>query len=209
MDLISEGNLGLAHAIDLFDTSRGVPFLGYASWWIRQSIGQAIFWGGREIRLPVSQHIKIIAILKAKKKFEQEHGRSPSSIELSELTDIPSSHIDFLAQYFNKVVSIDDFLGGDEDNNQVCDVIPDKTTKPLEEVVDDGFITEELVKILDKLTTRERDILVMLFGINREPIDNKTVAAMFGIGTERVRQIKEAALKKLRTIYAKDLNRLL
>lgn len=208
MDLISEGNNGLLYAIDKFDIDRGTPFISYAVHWIRQYIYQAIYWTGREIRLPVSQQVKVIQLLKAESEFIKDHARTPSSQELSELTGIEESDINYLAQFSNKLVSVDDFLGGDSENNQVCDVIPDGEPL-LDEGVNKEYLYEELEKILAQLSIREHDILCMLFGIGREPMDNKLIGDMFGVGTERIRQIKEGALKKLRTRFGKKIKSLL
>lgn len=208
MDLISEGNNGLLYAIDKFDIDRGTPFISYAVHWIRQYIYQAIYWTGREIRLPVSQQVKVIQLLKAESEFMKDHARTPSSQELAELTGIEESDINYLAQFSNKLVSVDDFLGGDSENNQVCDVIPDGEPL-LDEGVNKEYLYEELEKILAQLSIREHDILCMLFGIGREPMDNKLIGDMFGVGTERIRQIKEGALKKLRTRFGKKIKSLL
>lgn len=208
MDLISEGNSGLMYSIDKFDVNRGTPFISYAVHWIKQYIFQAIYWTGREIRLPVSQQVKIIQLVKAEAEFQKTHSRPPSSNELSELTGIDEEDINFLSQFSNKLVSVDDYLGGDSENNQVCDVIPDG--EPLiDEEVDEDYMHEELGKILSQLTIREHDILCLLFGIGREPMENKMVADLFGVGTERIRQIKEGALKKLRTQFGERLQLLL
>lgn len=208
MDLISEGNNGLLYAIEKFDVNRSTPFISYAVHWIKQYIYQSIYWTGREIRLPVSQQVRVIQLLKAESEFTKTHSRAPSSNELSEMTGIDEDDINFLAQYSNKLVSIDDFLGGDSENNQICDVIPDGEPL-LDEEVNEGFLHEELEKILSQLTIREHDILCLLFGIGREPLENKLIGDLFGVGTERIRQIKEGALKKLRTQYGEQIKKLL
>lgn len=208
MDLINEGNRGLLHTVDKFDPTKGVPFISYAAHWIKQYIYQSIYWTGREIRLPVSQQIKVIQILKASSEFTKEHHRNPSPKELANLTGIDESDINYLAQFSNKLISVDDFLGGDSENNQVCDVIPDKSPS-LEETVNKEYLYDELEKVLSHLSVREHDIICMLFGIGRDPIENKRIGDMYGIGIERVRQIKESALKKLRTRFNKNMSELL
>ena len=197
MDLISSGNEGLMKAIDKFDPTRGVTFLSYAVWWIRQSIYNSIYWQAREIRLPMSQQLLVISILDATNKFLQSHDRNPSSEELSEITDIPREQIDYLAQFSNKLVSVDDFIGGDEENSQVCDIIPDGD-ELLDEQVNKSYVTKELENLLSKLTIREHDLLCMLFGIGMAPVNPKIIADMYGVGGERIRQMKEGALAKLR-----------
>jgi RNA polymerase primary sigma factor len=208
MDLISEGNIGLAHAVDKYDPEKGVPFLSYAIWWIKQKIYNAIYWHGKEIRLPLSQQMLVISITDATTKFLQKHHRNPSSEELSELTDIPVEQIDYLAQFSNKLVSVDDFIGGDEDNSQVCDVIPDGEP-PLEDIVNKEFLTNELERYLSKLTIREHDLLCMYFGIGIPKVDVKTICDMYGVGGERVRQMKERALDKMRRRFGEKLKNLI
>ena len=208
MDLISEGNNGLLYAIEKFDINRGTPFISYAVHWIKQYIYQAIYWTGREIRLPVSQQVKIIQLLKAEADFAKSNLRNPSPSELSEITGIDEEDINFLSQFSNKLISVDDFLGGDPENNQVCDVIPDREPL-LDETINKEYLYEQLEKILSKLSIREHDIICLFFGLGREPLENKVIGDLFGVGTERIRQIKENALKKLRSRYGDQIKQLL
>ena len=208
MDLISSGNEGLMKAIDKFDPERGVTFLSYAVWWIRQSIYNSIYWQAREIRLPMSQQLLVISILDATNKFLQSHDRNPSSEEISEMTDIPREQIDYLAQFSNKLVSVDDFIGGDEENSQVCDVIPDGED-PLDEQVNKIYVAKEIENLLSKLTIREHDLICMLFGIGMAPVNPKIIADKYGVGGERIRQMKEGALAKLRRRFSNQLKNLL
>lgn len=195
-------------AIDRFDATRGVTFLSYAVWWIRQSIFNSIYWQSREIRLPMSQQLLVISILDATTKFLQKNHRNPSSEELSEITEIPREQIDYLAQFSNKLVSVDDFIGGDEDNSQVADVIPDGGP-PLEDEVNRSYVTKELELILSKLTVREHDLICMLFGIGMSPVNPKIIADMYGVGNERIRQIKEGALSKMKRRFLTQLKNLM
>lgn len=207
MDLIASGNEGLIKAVDKFDPSRGVTFLSYAVWWIKQAIYNTIYWNAREIRLPMSQQLLVIQILNATNKFIQDNGRNPSSEEISEATGIPREQIDYLAQFSNKLVSVDDFIGGDEDNSQVCDVIPDGEPS-LDEQVNKKFVSDEIHSMLNQLTIREHDLLIMYFGLGMEPVPPKIIASMFGVGTERIRQIKEGALNKLKRRFGNKLKSL-
>ena len=207
MDLIAAGNEGLIKAVDKFNPSRGVTFLSYAVWWIKQAIYKIIYWNGREIRLPMSQQLLVNRILEATNQFLQKNNRNPSSEEISEITGIPRDQIDYLAQFSNKLVSVDDFIGGDEDNSQVCDIIPDGEP-PLEDKVNKKYVSKEIHRYLDKLTVREHDILIMYFGLGIEPVSHKTIAAMYGVGTERIRQIKEGALNKLQRRFGNKLKTL-
>ena len=208
MDLISSGNEGLMKAVDKFDTKRGVTFLSYAIWWIRQSIYNSIYWQAKEIRLPMSQQLLVNTITDCIDKFLKEHHRNPSSIEISEITEIPVEQIDFLAQFSNKLVSVDDFIGGDEENSQVCDVIPGDE-EPLEDVVNKQYVTDEIKGMLSRLTIREHDLLCMYFGIGMPKVNAKVIADMYGVGNERIRQMKEAALVKLKKRFSNKLKTLI
>ena len=208
MDLIAEGNIGLCKAIEKYDPERGVAFLSYAIWWIRQCIFNSIYWHGKEIRLPMSQQMIVINITDATTKFLQKHHRNPSSVELSEITGIPVEQIDFLAQYSNKLVSVDDFIGGDEDNSQICDIIPDGEDS-LDDQVNKQYITSELKRYISKLTDREHDLLCMYFGIGIPKVNNKIICDMFGVGSERIRQMKEKALDKLKRRFGDKLKNLI
>ena len=208
MDLISEGNCGLCKAIDKFDSNKGVTFLSYAVWWIRQCIFNSIYWHGKDIRLPMSQQMLVISITDATTKFLQKHHRNPSSIELSEITGIAVEQIDYLAQFNNKVVSVDEFIGGDEENSQVCDIIPDGEPL-LDEQINKEYITKELERYLSKLTIREHDLLCMYYGIGMSPVNPKVIQNMFGVGGERIRQMKEKALDKLKRRFNDKLKNLM
>lgn len=208
MDLISSGNEGLMKAVDKFDTERGVTFLSYAVWWIRQSIYNSIYWQGREIRLPMSQQLIVNTITDTIDKFLKEHHRNPSAVEISELTDIPIEQIDFLSQFSNKLVSVDEFIGGDEYNSQVCDIIPDGEL-PLEDQINKEYVIEELQRLLSKLTIREHDLICMMYGIGMPVVNSKTIADMYGVGGERIRQMKETALAKIRKKFGNKLKTLL
>ena len=146
MDLISAGNEGLIKCIDKYDINKGTAFLTYAGWWIKQSIYNIIYSHGNEIRLPVTQRLLVIKILDATNKFVQKHSRNPSIEELSELTGIDTFQITFLAQFSNKLLSVDDFIGGDEENTQLCDVIPDNEI-PLDEQINRKFVLSNLDKM--------------------------------------------------------------
>lgn len=208
MDLISAGNLGLIKAVDKFDATKGTTFLSYAVWWIRQTIYNSIYWQSREIRLPMSQQLIIINIVDATNKFYQINHRQPSSEEISEMIDVPREQIDYLSQFFNTSVSVDDFIGGDEENSQMCDIIPDGEPG-LDEIVNKQYIGAELDKILSTLSVREHDLICMLFGIGMPAVNAKIVAEMYGVCGERIRQMKEGALKKLRKKYGNKLKELI
>lgn len=208
MDLISSGNIGLIKAVNMFEADREVPFVSYAAWWIKQEIFHNIYWQGKEIRLPISQQLLVIKILEASSNFVKQHGRIPSPEEINELTDIPIEQINFLSQYSNKLISVDDYIGGDEDNSQVCDIIPDDSPE-LGDDLDKECINKILQKILKKLPTREHDIICMYYGIGMPAVNPQVISNMFGVGGERIRQIKEKALDRLHRVYGNKLQGLL
>ena len=204
MDLIAAGTEGLIKSVDKFDVTRGTVFLTYAGWWIKQCIYNTIYAHGEEIRLPISQRLIVIKILDATNKFLQTHSRNPSVEELVELTGVDAAQIDFLSQYSNKLLSIDDFNRGDEEVNQLCDVIPDEEA-PLDDQINRKFVLSDLDNMLDTLSNREQDLLRMYFGIGMDPVDSKTISEMFGVGKERIRQMKETALRRLKKKFYHQL----
>ena len=209
MDLIAAGTEGLIKSVDKFDVNRGTVFLTYAGWWIKQCIYNTIYAHGNEIRLPISQRLLVIKILNATNQYSQKHSRNPSPEELSELTGIPVNQINFLSQFSNKMVSVDDYVGGDdEEGSQVCDIIPDKEPW-LDDQINKKLVLDNLDQMLNTLTDREHDLLRMLFGIGMDPVESKDVADMYGVGKERVRQMKEAALKKLKSKFSTQLKGLI
>lgn len=208
IDLINSGNEGLITAVSKFDPNKGVPFISYAQWWIKHSIFDNIYWNSKEIRLPATQRLIQINILDTSNKFMQEHGRPPSTIELEQLTGIPREQIDYLAQFSNKSVSIDDTLGGDEENSQICDIIGNGDPEP-DIAVDQQIAYAALDKCINRLTVREADVIRLLYGIGVEAVNVQKVCDMFGVGRERIRQIKEHALQKLRQRHSNLLKKLL
>lgn len=205
MDLINSGNEGLIRAVTKYNPDLGVTFLSYSVWWIKQAILNAIYWQGKDIRLPLSQQLIVNTIAETTNKFVKEHCRFPSPEEISELTNIPIQQIDFLSQYANKVVSVDDYVGDEEESHQVCEIIPDNNP-PLEDEINKKFVAAELLKYINKLTDREHDLIRMLFGIGMQKVNTKVIAEMYGVGNERIRQMKEKALSKLRKNTAKLKN---
>ena len=208
MDLISAGTEGLIKSVDKFDVNRGTVFLTYAGWWIKQCIYNTIYAHGEEIRLPISQRLLVIKILDETNKFIQQHARNPSSIELAEITGIEASQIEFLSQFSNKLVSVDEYVGGDDEGTQVCDIIPDNEL-PLDDQINRKLVFENLDHMLNALSDREHDLIRMLFGIGMDPVEPLQIADMFGVGKERIRQMKESALKRLKKKFANQLKGLL
>ena len=196
-DLINEGNLGLIKAAEKFDETRGFKFISYAVWWIRQSILQALAEQSRIVRLPLNQVGSLNKINKALSKFEQEHERMPSADELAEYLDIPAEKIADTLRVSGRHVSVDaPFVDGED--NSLLDVL----VNPDSPNADTGLVNESLNKeiehALSTLTERERDIIRYFFGIGCQEMTLEEIGEKFGLTRERVRQIKEKAVRRLR-----------
>ncbi len=196
-DLINEGNLGLIKAAEKFDETRGFKFISYAVWWIRQSILQALAEQARIVRLPLNQVGSINKINKALQRFEQEHERRPSAEELAELLDMPVEKIAETMKMSGRHVSMDaPFVEGED--NSLIDVMPNEDSPN----ADRGLINESLVKEIDRalatLTPREAEILRKFFGLGTQEKTLEEIGEDFHLTRERVRQIKEKAIKKLK-----------
>lgn len=206
VDLISAGVCGLIESIDKFDVNRGTTFLTYAGWWIKQCIYNTIYSEGDKIRLPVSQRLLIIKILDATTKFVQEHSKKPTAEEISELTGIDVSQVNLLSQFSNKILSIEDFVG--EDGTQLKDIIPEEGLL-LDEEISRNLIMKDLDNMLEILPDKEHDVIRMVFGIGMNQVNTKQIASMLGVCRERVRQIKESGLNKLKRKYYNQLKELI
>jgi RNA polymerase primary sigma factor len=196
-DLINEGNLGLIKAAEKFDETRGFKFISYAVWWIRQSILQALAEQSRIVRLPLNRVGSLNKISKALYKFEQEHKRKPSSEELAKELDLPEGKISETLRISNRHVSIDaPFLDGEE--NSLLDVLTnDDAPVAYHELIHES-LSQEIDNALLILNDRERSIIKMSFGIGRQEMNLEEIGDVFGLTRERVRQIKEKAIKKLK-----------
>lgn len=198
-DLINEGNVGLIKAAKRFDETRGFKFISYAVWWIRQSILQAIAENSRIVRLPSNQLGALNKLKKEISKLEQKLERPPSEEELAELLDLPEDKIKSVLGYSGRHVSIDAPLVADEDVNYV-DVLPNEDTPATDSVLMHESLAKELERSMASLTEYEREVIKMYFGIgypNALSLDE--IAMKFGLTRERVRQIKEKGIKRLRT----------
>lgn len=197
MDLISEGAYGLMQAITHFKPEKGTTFIFYSVYWIKQALYRAIYWQSRDVRLPLSQYVLITKILKATSEFLQKNKRNPSSKELSEITGIEEAQIDYLAQFKNKVASFEEKVSHSDESMELSEVISDNEML-LDEKLHQNNIYKELSDIINSLSDREHDLICMLFGIGMPAVNHHVVGAMFGVGRERVRQMKDTALAKLR-----------
>lgn len=208
VDLIQEGNIGLIEAARKFDETRGFRFISYAVWWIRQAIIKALSDQCRTIRIPANQVVCMNKINKVIEQFEQQHGRKPSIGELEELTDIDHDTICLTMSAMNRSVSLESPIK-DEDASCLLDIIPNDGAVSTDTEVSKNDLSNEIERVLSKLSYRDRDILRMSFGIGMNPMTNEEIARRFGIGSERVRQIQHSAINYLRAKYINDLKELL
>ena len=196
-DLINEGNLGLIKAAEKFDETRGFKFISYAVWWIRQSILQALAEQSRIVRLPLNQVGSLNKINKAYSKFEQEHERRPSPEELAEQLELPSDKVADTLRVSGRHVSVDaPFVDGED--NSLLDVLINNDSPSADRVLIDESLSREIDRSLTTLTEREADIIRMFFGIACQEMTLEEIGERFGLTRERVRQIKEKAIRRLR-----------
>ena len=203
-DLINEGNIGLIKAAEKFDETRGFKFISYAVWWIRQSILQALAEQSRMVRLPLNQVSAVSRINKLIMKFEQEHERKPSAYELSELIDETPEKIRDSLRANGRPMSINAPLG-EGDDSTLLEVISDENTPQADRGMIDKSLATEIERMLDTLEEREKTIVEMCFGINNREMTLEEISEKFGLSRERVRQIREKALLKLRHSNKKNL----
>ena len=197
-DLINEGNLGLLKAAERFDETRGFKFISYAVWWIRQSIMQAISEQSRIVRLPQNQVGSMSKINRVLSKFEQENERRPSIEELSEHTDLPEEKIDEALSANTRHVSVDAPFADNEDNS-LLDVLVNEDAPSVDSTLEEESLKTEIRQALKILNDRERKVIEAFFGINNgHEMTLEEIGVKYGLTRERVRQIKEKAIKRLR-----------
>ena len=196
-DLINEGNLGLRKAAEKFDETRGFKFISYAVWWIRQSILQAIAEQSRIVRLPLNQVGSVNKINRALNKFEQEHERRPSVDEIAETTDLPEDKIADAMNANTRHVSVDaPFVDGDD--NSLLDILANNDAPMADNELVKQSLQTEISRALQLLNERERNIIEAFFGINQPELTLEEIGNKYGLTRERVRQIKEKAIRRLR-----------
>jgi len=203
-DLINEGNLGLIKAAEKFDETRGFKFISYAVWWIRQSIMQAINEQSRIVRLPLNQVSSLSKYNKAVAEFEQKNQRRPTPEELAKLLDLSKEKVMDTMRVSGRHVSVDAPFADGEDNS-LLDVLENNDSP----VADKELINESLSKEIDRafstLTERERLILKLSFGIGMPEMSLEEIGEKFGLTRERVRQIREKAIRRLRNTSRSNL----
>ena len=196
-DLINEGNLGLIKAAEKFDETRGFKFISYAVWWIRQSILQALAEQSRIVRLPLNQVGSLNKINKALTRFEQENERQPTNEELSEMIDVPKDKISDTLRVGSRHVSVDaPFVDGED--NSLLDVLPNDDSPSADKGLVNESLNTEIERALSTLTDREREIVKSFFGIGCQEMTLEEIGERFGLTRERVRQIKEKAIRRLK-----------
>lgn len=205
VDLIQEGNFGLILAAQKYNASKGVKFISYAIWWIRQSIIKAISDKSRLVRIPMNQIICMGKVAKATKKFEQNNKRTPSSKELEELTNLDSEKVN-LSLSVSKSVSLESPIK-DEDAGCLLDILPNDTP-PTDEEICKNDVSYIIRRILKELPYRDQDILKMYFGIDMIPIPVEEIATKFGVSGERIRQLIKETLNYIRHSYKRELKEL-
>lgn len=197
-DLINEGNLGLIKAAEKFDETRGFKFISYAVWWIRQSILQALAEQSRIVRLPLNQVGSLNKINKAFSKFEQENERRPSPEELADELDIPVEKIADTMKVSGRHISVDaPFVEGED--NSLLDVMVNDDSPNADRVLINESLSKEIDRALSTLTEREHEIVKKFFGIGVPEMTLEEIGDEFGLTRERVRQIKEKAIRRLRS----------
>jgi RNA polymerase primary sigma factor len=189
--------LGLIKAAEKFDETRGFKFISYAVWWIRQSILQALAEQSRIVRLPLNQVGSLNKINKAFSKFEQEHERKPSPDELAESLELPADKVADTLRVSGRHISVDaPFVEGED--NSLLDVLINNDSPNADRALMMESLAKEIERALATLTERESDIIRMFFGIGCQEMTLEEIGERFGLTRERVRQIKEKAIRRLR-----------
>ena len=196
-DLINEGNLGLLKAAERFDETRGFKFISYAVWWISQSILQAISEQSRIVRLPLNQVGSVNKINREINRFEQLNERRPSVDEIAEKVDLPQEKIDEAMNINGHQISVDaPFVEGED--NSLLDVMANNDAPMADNMLVMESLKAEIQNALNALNERERNVVEASYGINQPELTLEEIGSKFGLTRERVRQIKEKAIRKLR-----------
>ena len=196
-DLINEGNLGLIKAAERYDETRGFKFISYALWWIRQSILQAIAEQSRLVRLPLNQVGSVNRIARELNKFEQENERKPSVEEMADRIDLPEEKIAEAMKINTHHVSMDAPFADGEDNS-LLDFLPNTDSPSTDNVLDQESLRTEIGRVLDVLNDREQKVIKAFFGIGMQEMTLEEIGDKYNLTRERVRQIKEKAIRRLR-----------
>ena len=198
-DLINEGNLGLMVAAKRFDGSKGFKFISYAVWWIRQAILQALAEQSRIVRLPLNRIGELTRVNKVSTKLEQRLGRPPETDEIAAELEVNADDMDLLLRLAQRPVSLETPCDETEPERCLGDLLPDENVPPCDDTLSEGELKDEIQSAMESLTEGEARVLRMYYGLDgQEPMTLEEIGRYVGRTRERVRQIKEKALQKLR-----------
>ena len=196
-DLINEGNMGLIRAAEKFDETRGFKFISYAVWWIRQSIMQAIADQSRMVHVPLNHIGSVSKIHRMQNKFEQEHERHPSVDEIAEQLNMPHEKVEDALKVGGHHVSVDAPFTEGEDNS-LLDILPNTDAPNTDNELVKESLREEIKRALGSLNERERNVIQAYYGIDMPEMTMEEIGMKYGLTRERVRQIREKAIRRLR-----------